>query len=61
MPHDLTLFMQMLQVAAYDRVVGRVAPAQMGWAAGFGCTDPSITLQMVVQQSRRAKQPLYIL
>ena len=61
MPHDLKLFMQMLKVVAYDRVANRVIPAQMGWSAGFGCTDPSLTLQMVVQQARRAKQRLYIL
>jgi hypothetical protein len=41
--------------------VGRVSSAQAGWLSGYGCSDPSLVIAHVIQQSRRLQRPLYLL
>ena len=61
MPQGLKLFMQMVRVAAYNKVLDRIHHAQCGWLAGLGPGDPALSLAHVVQQARRLCRSLFAL
>ena len=61
MAHDMKLFLQMVRRISYQRVVGRVVAEQSGWLAGFGATDPALTLAILTKQAARLHKPIYLL
>ena len=61
MAQEMKLLLQMVRRVSYQRIVGRVADAQCGWLSGFGCSDPALVAQLLIQQARRLRKPLYLL
>ena len=62
MAHEMKLLLQMVRRVSYQRIVGRVLRQQLGWIAGFGCTDPSLVAAVTLKQARRlGARRLYML
>ena len=60
-PQDLKLCLQMVRRAAYMRLDGRIHKAQMGGVSGYGASDPGLTMEALVQQSKRLQLEMWVL
>ena len=58
---DMKCCLHMLRASAFSAVQSRLVPDQLGWAAGYGTGDIGLVIQVVIQQARRLRMPLYIL
>jgi hypothetical protein len=61
MAHDMKLLLQMVRRVSYQRVCGRLASAQAGWLAGYGCSDAGGPVAHVIKQCARLKSSVYLL
>ena len=58
---DMKCCLHMLRACAYAAIQPRLVPDQLGWAAGYGTGDIGLVIQVVIQQARRLRMPLYLL
>ncbi len=58
---DLKLLCRMLKMESYDRMSGRIDPAQDGFCAGHSSVDPGLKAVLIAQMAKALGKPLYML
>ncbi len=58
---DLKLLCRMLKMESYDRMAGRIDPAQDGFCAGHSSVDPGQKAVLIAQMAKALGKPLYFL
>ena len=61
MEQDMKHLLMLANVTAYDHIMGRLDPTNVGWGKGCLTADASVQVLTAVQQARAAHRPLWLL